>query len=210
MPGNFFGFFLFFIRFSFLGLIMYLVQTRMDFDERPSGILVPHPSTRGSNLMRSSFQVVRAAVQLLQPSVLVQRGNLSTYSLSQRTDMSLSNFFQFEFLAPLWYPDQIENAISFLASQVSKTYYGRGRNSMDHFIPRDRLRRSQPKHSSLVHHNSSGCQACKDGWCTASGYFIWLSMHLCNISFNYPLFNFIFVFGNFDFVMIFLLQEFMK
>ena len=114
--------------------------------------------------------------------------------------MSLSNSFQFEYLAPLWYPDQIENVISFLASQVAETYYGCGRNSMDHFIQSDRLRRSQPKHSSLVHHNSSRCQACKDGWCTASGYFVWLSMHLCNISFNYPLFNFIFVFWNFDFV----------
>ena len=81
-------------------------------------------------------------------------------------------FFQFEYLAPLWYPDQIENVISFLESQVAKTFYGCGGNSMDHFIQRDRLRRSQPKHSSLVHHNSSRCQACKDGWCSVSGHFI--------------------------------------
>ena len=77
-----------------------------------------------------------------------------------------------QFLTPLWYPDQIENAVGFLASQVAMSYYGSGRNSLDGFIPNDCLRRSQPrKSSSMVHHDSTRCQACKDGWCVASGFF---------------------------------------
>ena len=77
-----------------------------------------------------------------------------------------------QFLTPLWYPDQIENAVGFFASQVIVSYYGSGRNSLDRFIPNESVRRSQPRQSSpLVHHDSTRCQACKDGWCVASGVF---------------------------------------
>lgn len=43
----------------------FLVQTWLDIDERPRGVLVPHASTWQRHLFRSSFQTLRATVQSL-------------------------------------------------------------------------------------------------------------------------------------------------
>ncbi|EFX74090.1 hypothetical protein DAPPUDRAFT_252145 [Daphnia pulex] len=57
------------------------------------------------------------------------------------------------FLTPLWYHEEIENAVRFLASEVAKTYYGGEKLP----VPR-RLRQGNP--SKLTHHDPTRCQAC--------------------------------------------------
>ena len=153
--------------------LILLVQALLVFNEGSCCILVPHPSTRRPDRLRSPFQVVRSTVQLLQSTGFIQRGNclVDSFHRQLQSDFILLPLF-LQFLTPLWYPDQIENAVGFLASQVAMSYYGSGRNSLDRFIPNESVRRSQPRQSSpLVHHDSTRCQACKDGWCVASGVF---------------------------------------
>ena len=62
------------------------------------------------------------------------------------------------FLTPLWYHEEIENSIRFLATEVSKTYYG----GLKLPVPR-RLRQGNP--SKVTHHDPSRCQACVEGLC---------------------------------------------
>ncbi|XP_032793936.2 uncharacterized protein LOC116930648 [Daphnia magna] len=63
-----------------------------------------------------------------------------------------------DFLTPLWYHEEIENAIRFLATEVAKTYYGGEKLP----VPR-RLRQGNP--SKLAHHDPTRCQACVEGLC---------------------------------------------
>ena len=101
------------------------MQTRLDFNEGSSCILVPHPSTRRRDRLRSTFQVVRSTVQLLQSTGFIQQGNclVDYFHRQLQSDFILLPLF-LQFLTPLWYPDQIENAVGFLASQVAMSYYG--------------------------------------------------------------------------------------
>lgn len=61
-------------------------------------------------------------------------------------------------MTPLWYHEEIENAIRFLATEVAKTYYGGEKLP----VPR-RLRQGNP--SKLAHHDPTRCQACVEGLC---------------------------------------------
>ncbi|EFX86492.1 hypothetical protein DAPPUDRAFT_97469 [Daphnia pulex] len=75
------------------------------------------------------------------------------------------SFNESEFLTPLWYPEEIENAIRLLASHVSMSYYGEQRNAQDIYNI-VRIRHSQPRKKSLaVHHHPIRCQACLYGSC---------------------------------------------
>ena len=56
--------------------LILLVQALLVFNEGSCCILVPHPSTRRPDRLRSPFQVVRSTVQLLQPTGFIQRGNM--------------------------------------------------------------------------------------------------------------------------------------
>ena len=62
------------------------------------------------------------------------------------------------FLTALWYHEEIENAVRFLATEVAKTYYGGEKLP----IPR-RLRQGNP--SKDTHHDPTRCQACVEGLC---------------------------------------------
>lgn len=81
--------------------------------------------------------------------------NLSFITQLQCT---LLPFFFKDFLTPLWYHEEIENAIRFLATEVAKTYYGGEKLP----VPR-RLRQGNP--SKLAHHDPTRCQACVEGLC---------------------------------------------
>ena len=84
------------------------MQLRLDFNEGLSCILVPHPSTRSSDLLRSPFQVVRPIMQLFNQQ-----------DSSSEVVMCLHSLW-FEFLTSLWYSDQMKNA-SVLTSLQAKS-----------------------------------------------------------------------------------------
>ncbi|KAI9553922.1 hypothetical protein GHT06_019192 [Daphnia sinensis] len=72
---------------------------------------------------------------------------------------------ELEFLTPLWYPEEIENAIGFLASQVIVSYYGGA--DLPKLSPSDRFFRNSGTPSSLPH-DSTRCQACHYGYCVTT------------------------------------------
>ncbi|KAK4007965.1 hypothetical protein OUZ56_013124 [Daphnia magna] len=78
------------------------------------------------------------------------------------------SIYEFEFLTPLWYPEEIENAISFLASQVIVSYYGGA--DLPKLSPSDRFFRNSGTPSSIPH-DSTRCQACQYGYCTTTKCF---------------------------------------
>lgn len=61
-----------------------------------------------------------------------------------------------DFVVPLWYHEEIENAVGYLAAEVKQKYYGG-----EKFLPPRRLRGGNPS----SHHNPSKCQACQQGLC---------------------------------------------
>ena len=79
--------------------------------------------------------------------------------------------FQSEFIAPLWYPKEIENAIRSLSVAVINSYYG-GCSPVNR-KPIKRIRVDKSHRPSLAqYHDSTRCQACHDGLCVASGFFV--------------------------------------
>jgi hypothetical protein len=68
----------------------------------------------------------------------------------------------------LWYPDEIENAIMFLSSQVIAAYYGGRKTEGQPPSLRFYKTNTANNNRSLVHHDSTRCQACQYGLCTSS------------------------------------------
>ena len=62
-------------------------------------------------------------------------------------------------MPPLWYHEEIENAMRFLALEVANTYYGGKKEP----TPR-RLRRGHPQ----SHHDVNCCEACAQGFCAGA------------------------------------------
>jgi len=63
------------------------------------------------------------------------------------------------FVSPLWYHEEIENAMRYLSLEVANTYYGGKKEP----TPR-RLRRGHPQ----SHHDVTCCEACLQGFCSSS------------------------------------------
>ena len=83
--------------------------------------------------------------------------------------------FQSEYLVPLWYPEEIENAVRSLSVAVVVTYYG-GCSLIDQkLIQRVRddkkLKKHKKRHTLAQQHDPIHCQACHDGLCVISGFF---------------------------------------
>lgn len=73
--------------------------------------------------------------------------------------------FQQEFVAPLWYPEEVENAIRALSLQVMQTYYG-GVNRPSLNVPRLRQGKRKLSLSAInLFHDAERCQACREHLC---------------------------------------------
>ena len=76
-----------------------------------------------------------------------------------------------DFLSAMWYHEEIENAVRFLATEVAKTYYGGEK------LPQPRrLRQGNP--SKDTHHDPTRCQACMEGLCVVRFWSIRIDRHL--------------------------------
>ena len=75
----------------------------------------------------------------------------------QRCDRCCRHTSDDAFLTPLWYYEEIENAMRFLSTHVCRTYYGGHKVSAPQPLRQGRTRGL---------HNPTRCQACSDGICT--------------------------------------------
>jgi hypothetical protein len=78
---------------------------------------------------------------------------------------------QSAFIVPLWYPEEIENAIRSLSVAVIDSYYGGCSPINRRPIKRIRVDKTSHRLPLIQYHDSTRCQACKDGLCVASGFF---------------------------------------
>ena len=158
-------------------------QSRLDIKEGPCRLLVSNAPPRRRNHLPSFVQDLRPTVQQVHPSSAHHRtaGKKKTFDLVQLLPLSVTNFsfFQFQFqspdyLIPLWYPEEIENAVRSLSVAVIDSYYG-GCSP----VGRKPIKRIRVDNSNNIRnrlglaplHDPIRCQACHHGLCVASGFF---------------------------------------
>ena len=78
---------------------------------------------------------------------------------------------------PLWYPEEIENAIRSLFAAVFETYYNSRLFDQKPLFHRVRVDEKSKKNKNQKH-DLIRCQACHDGICVTSGIFFKLKIVL--------------------------------